>query len=149
MVLIRVDTVRNRPTQRALSTDTLFAFEIRHIRWTVYRGEIRIYTVRLFRPTLHKAGPLGRYSSVYTVEILTTCTSYALVPCAVQLLAHLSRRLIGELIGYSWSGVRPSVVVHNAQRSSSLKPLGQSKPNFMWSLLGKGERKFIKMVQVT
>ena len=25
------------------------------------------------------------------------------------LLAHLSRRLIGELIGYSWSGVWPSV----------------------------------------
>ena len=25
------------------------------------------------------------------------------------LLAHLSQRLIGELIGYSWSGVRPSV----------------------------------------
>ena len=24
-------------------------------------------------------------------------------------LAHLSRRLIGELIGYPWSGVRPSV----------------------------------------
>ena len=24
------------------------------------------------------------------------------------LLAHLSQRLIGELIGYSWSGVRPS-----------------------------------------
>ena len=32
------------------------------------------------------------------------------------------------------SVVRPSV--HNAQRSSSPKPLGQSKPNFMWSLLG-------------
>ena len=27
------------------------------------------------------------------------------------LLAHLSQRLIGELIGYSWSGVRPSSVV--------------------------------------
>ena len=26
------------------------------------------------------------------------------------LLAHLSRRLIGELIGYSWSGVRPLFV---------------------------------------
>ena len=25
-------------------------------------------------------------------------------------LAHLSRRLIGELIGYSWSGVRPASV---------------------------------------
>ena len=41
----------------------------------------------------------------------------------------------GELIGYPWSGVRPSSV-HNAQRSSSPKPLGRSKPNFMWSLLG-------------
>ena len=60
------------------------------------------------------------------------------------LLAHLSRRLIGELIVYQWSGVRrtsssvrrrPSVV-HNAQTSSSPKPLGRSKPNFMWSLLG-------------
>ena len=40
-------------------------------------------------------------------------------------LAHLSRRLIGELIVYQWSGVRrrPSVV-HNAQTSSSQKPLG-------------------------
>ena len=31
----------------------------------------------------------------------------------VILLAHLSQRLIGELIGYPWSGVRPSSVVHN------------------------------------
>ena len=57
-------------------------------------------------------------------------------------LAHLSRRLIGELIVYPWSRrpsyvVRPSsVVVHNAQTSSSPKSLGRSKPNFMWSLLG-------------
>ena len=27
-----------------------------------------------------------------------------------QFLVHLSQRLIGELIGYSWSGVRPSSV---------------------------------------
>ena len=47
-----------------------------------------------------------------------------------NLLAHLRQRLMGELIGYPWSGVRPSVVrcrrpsvVHNAQRSSSPKPL--------------------------
>ena len=44
----------------------------------------------------------------------------------------------GELIGYPWSGVRPSSVRHNAQRSSSPKPLGRSKPNVMWSLLGYG-----------
>ena len=30
--------------------------------------------------------------------------------CLVEFLAHRSRRLKGELIGYSWSSVRPSVV---------------------------------------
>ena len=60
-------------------------------------------------------------------------------------LAHLSRRLTGELIVYPCSGVRPSSSVRRPQfqRSSPLKPLGQSKPNFMWSILMKGERKFI------
>ena len=66
---------------------------------------------------------------------------YTSIACSIGLqllLAHLSRRLIGELIVYQWSGVRrPSVgVVHNAQRSSPPKPLGRSKPNVMWSLLG-------------
>ena len=52
-------------------------------------------------------------------------------------LAHLSQRLIGELIVYPWSGfrrpssIRPSVAVDNFQRSSSMKPLYQSKPIFM------------------
>ena len=31
---------------------------------------------------------------------------------------------------------------HNIQSSSSLKSLGQSKPNFMWSILRKRECKF-------
>ena len=37
------------------------------------------------------------------------------------------------------------VYYHNVdvQRSSSLKWLDQSKPNFMWIILRKGERKFI------
>ena len=35
------------------------------------------------------------------------------------LLAHLSRRLIGELIGYSWSGVRPSSVVRRRRSQCS------------------------------
>ena len=39
--------------------------------------------------------------------------------------------------------VCPSSVRPHFQTSSPLKQLGQSKPNFMWSLLGKGERKFI------
>ena len=51
---------------------------------------------------------------------------------ARTILAHVSLRLIGELLGYSWSGVhpptvfRPSVVVHNVQ-TSSLKPLVKHK----------------------
>ena len=40
----------------------------------------------------------------------------------LSFLAHLSRRLIGELIGYSWSGVRPSssVVVHRRSQCSKI-----------------------------
>ena len=39
------------------------------------------------------------------------------------LLAHLSRRLIGELIVYQWSGVRPSVVRRPSASSTMLKDL--------------------------
>ena len=53
-----------------------------------------------------------------------------------HLLAHLSRRLIGELIVYQWSGVRrrlsvhrPSVVRHRPS-SSSPKPIGRFKAKF-------------------
>ena len=38
-------------------------------------------------------------------------------------LAHLSRRLIGELIGYPWSGVRPSVRRASVRPSTMLKDL--------------------------
>ena len=38
-------------------------------------------------------------------------------------LAHLSQRLIGELIGYSWSGVRQSGGVSPAASSTMLKDL--------------------------
>ena len=51
-------------------------------------------------------------------------------------LAHLSQRLVGEFIVYPSSGVRrrrrPSF------QTSAPKLLVQSKPDFMWSLLGKG-----------
>ena len=56
-------------------------------------------------------------------------------------LAHLSQRLIGELIVYPFTVV-VVVFVGYFQTSSPPKPLGQSKPNFMWSLLEKGEPKF-------
>ena len=52
----------------------------------------------------------------------------------VYLLAYPSRMFIGELKIYQWMGVRLSVDIHNAQTSP--KSLGQSKPNFVWSLYG-------------
>ena len=75
-------------------------------------------------------------------------------------LAHLSRRLMGELIVYQSlrrpsvrpSSVRPSVrpsVRQHFQTCSPLKPLGQLNSNFIWRLLRTRERKFIQMVLVT
>ena len=58
-------------------------------------------------------------------------TIYQISLLSLLLLAHLSRRLICELIGYSRSCVRPSSsVVHNALGSSSPKPLCQFKAKF-------------------
>ena len=52
---------------------------------------------------------------------------------------------LGSLVSH---GPCPSVVYH-FQRSSSPKPLGLSKPKFIWSLTGMGERKFVHGVWVT
>ena len=72
------------------------------------------------------------------------CTGVKYHNIQTSLLAQLSRRLTGELIVYPCSGVRrPSVRRPHFQRSSPLKPLGQSKPNFIWSILRKVERKFV------
>ena len=43
-----------------------------------------------------------------------------IITFSVDFLAHLSRRLIGELIGYSWSGVRPSVRRRTSSTFSNL-----------------------------
>ena len=72
----------------------------------------------------------------------------------LSFLAHLSRRLRGELLVYQWlrrplSIRRPSVVRQHFQTSSPLKPLGQLNSNFIWRLLRMGERKFVQMVLVT
>ena len=76
-------------------------------------------------------------------------------------LAHLSRRLIGELIVYQWlrrpssvrrpSGVRPSSVniFKHLLLWNNVKLLGQLNSYFIWRLLRMGERKFVQMVLVT
>ena len=70
------------------------------------------------------------------------------------LLAHLSRRLMGELIVYQ-SLRRLSVVAcpfsvcQQFQTSSPLKPLGQLNSNFIWKLLRMRERNYVQIVMVT
>ena len=45
--------------------------------------------------------------------------SHSVNQCTLTFLAHLSRRLVGEVIVYSCSGVRPSVVRPSVVRPSS------------------------------
>ena len=62
-------------------------------------------------------------------------------------LAHLSRRLRGELLVYQWLRCPASVRQH-FQTSSPLKPLGQLNSNFIWRLLRMGERMFVHMTKM-
>ena len=51
------------------------------------------------------------------VHVSEYLRSRTFLDLGLRLLAHLSQRLIGELIGYSWSGVRPSSVVRRRRPS--------------------------------
>ena len=81
-------------------------------------------------------------------NVLSSCSQGQLYGQS-PVLAHLSRRL--TRLAYRKAMLRRPSVVHRPssvvrpqfQRSSPLKPLGQSKPNFMWSIHRKVERKFI------
>ena len=50
--------------------------------------------------TAQRKTVMGKHDKFYARQCSTTYC----------FLAHLSRRLINELIGYSWSGIRPSSV---------------------------------------
>ena len=66
----------------------------------------------------------------------------------LSFLAHLSRRLISELIVYQ-SLRHPSSTRPQFQTSSPLNPLGQLNSNFIWRLLRTRERQFVQMVLIT
>ena len=69
----------------------------------------------------------------------------------VSLLAHRAQwwaYRIGSPLSSICVCVCMCVVCQHFQ-TSPLKPLGRLKPNFIWSLLGTGEQKFVQTVQVT
>ena len=55
--------------------------------------------------------------------------NYSQYVCDVLLLAHLSQRLIGELIGYPWSGVR--------RRPSTISNVFSSETTVTWPIKAK------------
>ena len=64
---------------------------------------------------------LGKLAECISLSFFISLnTVYYEEPRYLGLLAHLSQRLIGELIGYSWSGVRPSASVGVVRRPSSV-----------------------------
>ena len=65
----------------------------------------------------NRVGKKYRYAGIprYFFGVVRTA-AHLPVPRYSGFLAHLSQRLIGELIGYSWSSVRPSSVVNNFKR---------------------------------
>ena len=110
------------------------------------------------RPDRADRGPTCRASINFHIQEVQTSYPWNLeVPLnffgSPTFLAHLSRRLPGELLVYQWLrrplSVRPSSVRQHFQTSSPLKPLGQLNSNFIWRLLRVGERKFVQMVLVT
>ena len=70
--------------------------------------------IRLLSELLNLIGRLGKIKSFEKSLFLKNCKYVesnmfmVFATSLVVFLAHLSKRLIGELIGYSWSGVRPS-----------------------------------------
>ena len=75
---------------------------------------------RAYPPSPQQRGHPSRTLHLDGFAVLAKRLSAAwqcLLNCFLLLLAHLSRRLIGELIGYSWYGVRPSSVPRRSQCS--------------------------------
>ena len=68
------------------------------------------------------------YRQLYSITKMPTYGLYSRVNMYMYIskyqlfLAHLSQRLKGELIGYSWSGIRPSSSVRCKQFHTSSSP---------------------------
>ena len=98
-------------------------------------GQIRPRTTelaalkRLKNCCFHFFLALYNHSQVSIVALWATC------------LAHLSRRLVGELIVYPWSGVRPSsvVVVHNFKHVYLCSQLADNNQILSEASLGWGK----------
>ena len=83
------------------------------------------------------------------IRITCPCDLYPLAPHFIVKLGFKGVYIFSSpeskahRLAYSIPMLRRPSASSLSSLSSPLKPLGQSKPNFMCSLLGKGERKFV------
>ena len=80
------------------------------------------------------------------------CHSQIFTFVKVQIICHLTFFSSPEPKAHWWAyriGRHPLSVVCPSIIHSSQKPLGRLKPNFIWSLHGIGEQKFVQTVLVT
>ena len=98
--------------------------------------------------------PSNFYFTDRSKAALLCVACFVLLSVTVPFLAHLSQRLIGELIGYLWSGVRPSASFVIRPSFTMLKDLlrnrfaNQSQISCGASL-GRGGRYFVSGIWVT
>ena len=91
-------------------------FQLLHLsqRRFLLSGKVKVFPGHAcgrFTETQQKISELQSYPFIWDfgwVMILSLCSIFT--SSFSLFLAHLSQRLIGELIGYSWSGVCPSSV---------------------------------------
>ena len=95
--------------------DVLFFFTTKSILVNTYGNYVSDYTKEI---TQKKVLCFVKQKCLLKIQKNHVCCEIFFTPEMCALLAHLSQRLIGELIGYSLSGVRPSAssVVNNFKR---------------------------------
>ena len=93
-------------------SETFAARDLKGSRSRHPRPKLKFYLFPLFRPTLKIRPYPKNYISIFRKKNFFNQTerSVQVKHCYLSLLAHLSRRLKGELIVYPWSGYRPYVV---------------------------------------
>ena len=111
-----------------------YAFVWEKFKTIDFSETIVVYDIKVGR-----CSQLNEYMKLYEYQRSRSCIDLGPNHSESIFLAHLS--LLACWWAYSIAMVRRPSVVHHIQRSP--KPLGLSKPNFIWSLSGIGERKFI------
>ena len=97
-----------------------------------------LYNVEFGRTNPHTCKTSSNFFKKGRCILTSSLSSSPAIVRKASILAHLSRRLIGELIGYSWSVRRPSVVVNNFKHLLLQNRLPDQSQILCGASLGRG-----------